>query len=94
MILHNLLSICSTYFHDSRHSGADSRQGQVVRSAGFGEVFRIVFRNVNFLTSFVSAPAYAILSDVLNNDSSPPGILVHLIGNSGFHIKLLTSQIQ
>ena len=30
----------------------------------------------------MSAPAYAILSDVLNNDSSPPGILVHLIGNS------------
>jgi len=82
MLIHSLLVLCSAYYHDPRQDGSDAGHGQAIRSADFAKLFSLIFQNADILPVRIMAPSYSIVTDVLNHDSSPPGILQHMLGNS------------
>jgi hypothetical protein len=82
MLIRSLLALSSTYYHDPRQDGSEAAHGQAIRSPEFARLFGLMFQNSDILPVKIMAPCYSIVTDVLNNDSSPPGILKHMLGNS------------
>lgn len=82
MLIRSLLALSSTYYHDPRQDGSEAAHGQAIRSPEFARLFSLMFQNSDILPVKIMAPCYSIVTDVLNNDSSPPGILKHMLGNS------------
>jgi hypothetical protein len=82
IFIHASLKICSSYFHEARQDGSDSKLNQVIRGTTFNFILSFIFQHANQLSHLCLMPAYMLVSEIINNDSAPPGILSYLISSS------------
>jgi hypothetical protein len=92
LLIHHLISIMASYFHDDRKEGAEHRQVQIVKSSAFAKIITRIFANAKEMTSLILAPALSLMNDICNNDVAPPGVVTHFY-STGISLMAITATL-
>lgn len=83
IVLQQLLTVLSSFFNDERaeNGGNDPRQTQIVKGLNLEKVLVKILDNSFECQSLVIAPAIGLITDLINGDTAPPGVLNHYLAN-------------
>ena len=90
VLLHQLISLIISWVQDSQQDSGDHLHGQLLKGPLFAKIFGVLFNNVIILSNSLISPTIALLADIINNDSAPPGLLVHLLSSGLIELALKT----
>ncbi len=86
--INQLLSVMSSYIHDSRQDGGDNNLPQLIKGANLTECLHILLRNSTHMTPIVMCACFHLLTAMINDDPTPPSILTHLFSNGIVYLSI------
>eukprot|EP01038_Epipyxis_sp_PR26KG_P006704 gene6704-9196_t len=81
IIIQELFSLISSYIQDARQDSSDHRLIQMYKNDNFTICYTIILANPLLFNKTILSPALALLSEIMNNDPSPPTVHLHMLGN-------------
>ena len=81
VLIHQLLSLIISWVQDTQQDSGDHLHGQLLKGPLFARIFGVLFSNAAVLSSALMSQTVVLLSDIINNDPAPPGMLGHMLSS-------------
>lgn len=81
VLIHQLLSLIISWVQDTQQDSGDHLHGQLLKGPLFARIFGVLFSNAAVLSSALMSQTVVLLSDIVNNDPAPPGMLGHMLSS-------------